>query len=36
VRMVSCGKWAPLKRTAIVSLPLFAPSIVEGNHVVVQ
>src|SRR6266850_8521093 len=25
VRMISCGKWAPLKLTGIVSLPLVAP-----------
>jgi hypothetical protein len=32
VRMTSLGKWAPLKLTAIVCLPLCAPWFAEGEH----
>src|SRR5712691_6365183 len=32
MRMISCGKWAPLKLNAIVALPLFAPCVTAGEH----
>src|SRR5207248_6805595 len=30
--MMSCGKWAPLKLIAIVSLPYDAPFVMKGDH----
>src|SRR4029453_3530220 len=32
ISMISLGKWAPLKLTAIVALPHDAPLLIEGEH----
>src|SRR6266436_7868552 len=32
IRMMSCGKWAPLQLIAIVVLPHDAPLVMKGDH----